>query len=117
MPNPRFRAYLSKYKEVLSQIWSRGRGGCNPLEVLSHKVLKICLIQEIIHFSVFLYQYIILLTSLIYFWRGVSRPQRPPGSSPGLAIYVATLLKLLYCFNTQLGQIWYHLSVFLCFPL
>ena len=32
MPNPRFRAYLSKYKEVLSQIWNRGRGGCNPLE-------------------------------------------------------------------------------------
>ena len=23
---------LSKYKEVLSQIWSRRRGGCNPLE-------------------------------------------------------------------------------------
>ena len=32
MPNGRFRVYLSKYKEVLSQIWSRGRGGCNPLE-------------------------------------------------------------------------------------
>ena len=57
MPNPRFRAYLSKYKEVLSQIWSRGCGGCNPLEdigCLSHKVLQIPLIQEIIHFSVFI---------------------------------------------------------------
>ena len=28
-----------------------------------------------------------------------------------------TLLKLLCCFNTQMGQIWYHLSVFLCFSL
>ena len=28
----RYRAYLSKYKEVFSQIWSRGCGGCNPLE-------------------------------------------------------------------------------------
>ena len=28
----RFRAYLSKYKEVLNQIWSRVCGGCNPLE-------------------------------------------------------------------------------------
>ena len=32
MPNARFRAYLSIYKEVLNQIWSRGCGGCNPLE-------------------------------------------------------------------------------------
>ena len=54
--------------------------------VLSHKVLKIRLIQEIIHFSVFLYQYIILLASLIYIsGGGVSRPQRlPPGSAPSL---------------------------------
>ena len=36
MPNPRFRAYLSKYKEVLSQTWSRGRGGCNPLEDIGY---------------------------------------------------------------------------------
>ena len=28
----RYRAYLSKYKEVFSQIWSRGCGGCNSLE-------------------------------------------------------------------------------------
>ena len=28
----RFRAYLSKYKELFNQIWSRGCGGCNPLE-------------------------------------------------------------------------------------
>ena len=34
------------------------------------------------HLSVFLYQYIILLASLIYFWRGVSRPQRPPLDLP-----------------------------------
>ena len=26
------RAYLSKYKELFNQVWSRGRGGCNPLE-------------------------------------------------------------------------------------
>ena len=32
MSNARFRAYLSKYKEVFSQIWSRGCGGCNPME-------------------------------------------------------------------------------------
>ena len=56
--------------------------------VLSHKVLKIRLIQEIIHFSVFLYQYIILLASLIYFWKGVSRPQRPPGSAPDICLPV-----------------------------
>ena len=29
---PDARAYLSKYKEVLDQIWSRGCGGCNSLE-------------------------------------------------------------------------------------
>ena len=28
----RYRAYLSKYKEVFNQIRSRGCGGCNPLE-------------------------------------------------------------------------------------
>ena len=28
----RFRAYLTKYKELFNQIWSRGCGGCNPLE-------------------------------------------------------------------------------------
>ena len=28
----RYRAYLSKYQEVFNQIWSRGCGGCNPLE-------------------------------------------------------------------------------------
>ena len=37
--------------------------------------------QEIMHFSVCLYQYITLLACLIYFWRGVSRPQRLPGST------------------------------------
>ena len=26
----RFRTYLSKYKEVLNQMWSRGCDGCNP---------------------------------------------------------------------------------------
>ena len=80
MPNARFRVYLSKYKEVLNQIWTSGCGGCNPLEdigFLSYKVLK-C------HILVFLY-HIILLASLIYFWRGVSRP---PGSVPDM--YVAT---------------------------
>ena len=30
----RFRAYLSKYKELFNQIWSRGCGGCNPLEYI-----------------------------------------------------------------------------------
>ena len=46
MPNAKFRGYLSKYKEVLNQLWSRGCGGCNPSEdiarlfQLSHKVLK-----------------------------------------------------------------------------
>ena len=30
----RFRAYLSKYKEIFSQIWSRGCGGCNPFEYI-----------------------------------------------------------------------------------
>ena len=47
--------------------------------VLSHQVLK-C--QEIIHCSVFLYQYIILLASLIYFWRGSRDPKDHPGSAP-----------------------------------
>ena len=47
-------------------------GGCNPLE--DHKVLK-C--QEIVRLSVFLYQYIILLASLIYFWRGFRDPKDP----------------------------------------
>ena len=28
----RYRAYLSRYKEVFNQIWSRGCSGCNPLE-------------------------------------------------------------------------------------
>ena len=28
----RYRAYLSKYKEVFNQLWSRRCGGCNPLE-------------------------------------------------------------------------------------
>ena len=28
----RYRAYLSKYKEIFNQIWSRVCGGCNPLE-------------------------------------------------------------------------------------
>ena len=32
MPNARFREYLSKYKEVLNQIWSREFCGCNLLE-------------------------------------------------------------------------------------
>ena len=42
--------------------------------------------QEIIHFSVFIaYQYIILLASPIYFLRGVSRPQRSPGSAPDIS--------------------------------
>ena len=31
-PKSRFRACLSKYKELFNQIWSRGCGGCNPLE-------------------------------------------------------------------------------------
>ena len=60
------------------------------------KVLKICLIQEIIHFSVFLYQYIILLASLIYFWRGSRNPKGPPGSAP--AIY--TVLYFPYSMHT-----------------
>ena len=38
--------------------------------------------------SVFLYQYITLLASLIYFWRGVSRPQRPPLDPPLLMVDV-----------------------------
>ena len=50
--------------------------------VLSHKVLKIHLIQEIIHFSVFLYQYIILLASLIYFWRGGLKTPKTPLDPP-----------------------------------
>ena len=56
--------------------------GATPWKI-SHKVLKCHLIQEIIHFSVFLYQYIILLASLIYFWRGgLKTPKTPPGSAP-----------------------------------
>ena len=33
MPNARFRAYLSKYKEVLNQIWSRDVVGATPWKI------------------------------------------------------------------------------------
>ena len=69
-------------------------GGYNPLEdiaigcFISLKVLKCHLIQEIIHFSVLLYQYIIVLASLIYFWRGSRDPKdlldSPLGTSQAL---------------------------------
>ena len=113
MPNARFRAYLSidcrstiydlsKYKEVLNQIWSRGCGGCNPFGIYRLfylKVLKCHLIQEIIHVSVFLYQYIILLASLIYFWRGGSRdPKDPPWIRPWALVNISTIgqIRIIY---------------------
>ena len=35
----RYRAYLSKYKEIFNQIWSRGCGGCNPLEDIGYFII------------------------------------------------------------------------------
>ena len=33
MPKARFSAHLSKYKEVLNQIWSRGVAGATPWKI------------------------------------------------------------------------------------
>ena len=49
---------------------------------ISYKLLKCHLAQEIVHFSVFLYLYIILLTSLISFWRGSIDPFDPTFNLP-----------------------------------
>ena len=91
MPNARFRAYLSKYKEVLNQIWSRGCGGCNPLEdigcFISHKVLKCHLIQEIIHFSVFIPIHHSFGFSDILQEGGSRDPKDPPGSAPAKVLH------------------------------
>ena len=40
--------------------------------------------NDTLHFSVFLYQYITLLASLIYFWRGSEDPKDLPGPTPAL---------------------------------
>ena len=83
MPNARFRAYLSIYKEVLNQTWSRGVVGatpCNIQIVLSHKVLKCHLILRVlipIHHC-FGFSDI--------FCRGSQDPKDPPGFTPVLSL-------------------------------
>ena len=40
MPNARFTAYLSKYKEVLNQIWSRDVVGATPWKIRLFYLIK-----------------------------------------------------------------------------
>ena len=58
------------------------------------------------HFSVFLYQYITLLASLIYFWRGDLETPKTPLDPPLIwSSYIATYLfhlRILQCFNVFL---------------
>ena len=83
MTNARFRAYLSKYKhkEALNQIWGRGCGGCNLLELfyLIKYVLKCHLIQEIIHFIMHIHFSVFIPIHHSFgfsdiFLEGISRP-------------------------------------------
>ena len=59
-----------------------GATPCKIQVVLSHKVLKIHLIQEIIHFSVFIPIHHSFGFPDIFLEGGVSRPQRPPLDPP-----------------------------------
>ena len=81
MSNARFRAYLSKYKEVLNQIWSRGRGGCNPLEYIGFYLISTKMSLNSRNVCVFIVMHHSFGFSDI-FLKGVLRPQRPPGSTP-----------------------------------
>ena len=69
-----------------------GCGGCNPLEDI--KILKLHLIQETIHFNVFIPIHRSFDFSDI-FLEGVSRPQRLPLNPPLYDMHTVTCKAML----------------------